>query len=52
MCIDYRDLNKRTVIIDPYPLPRIDALLDTLGKGKVFCALDLISGYHQVPMTK
>ena len=52
MCIDYRDLNKRTVINDPYPLPRIDALLDTLGKGKVFCALDLISGYHQVPMTR
>ena len=52
MCIDYRDLNKRTVINDPYPLPRIDALLDTLGRGKVFCALDLISGYHQVPMTR
>ena len=51
MCIDYRDLNKRTIITDPYPLPRIDALMDTLGKGKVFCALDLISGYHQVPMT-
>ena len=52
MCIDYRDLNKRTLINDPYPLPRIDALLDTLGAGKVFCALDLISGYHQVPMTR
>jgi hypothetical protein len=52
MCIDYRDLNKRTVINDPYPLPRIDALLDTLGRGVYFCALDLISGYHQVPMTE
>ena len=52
MCIDYRDLNKRTIINDPYPLPRIDALMDTLGKGKYFCALDLISGYHQVPMTE
>ena len=52
MCIDYRDLNKRTLINDPYPLPRIDALLDTLGRGTVFCALDLISGYHQVSMTR
>ena len=46
MCIDYRDLNKRMLRNDPYPLPRIDALLDTLGCGKVFCGLDLISGYH------
>ena len=52
MCIDYRDLNKRTVIHDPYPLPRIDSMLDALGKGRFFSCLDLISGYHQVPMTK
>ena len=54
MCIDYRDFNKRTVINDPYPLPRIDALLETLGRERkgILCILDLISRYHQVPMTK
>ena len=51
MCIDYRDLNKRTIIHDPYPLPRIDAMIDALGSGRYFSCLDLISGYHQVPMT-
>ena len=35
ICIDYRDLNKHTVINDPYLLPRINALLDTLEKGSV-----------------
>ena len=52
MCIDYRDLNKRTIIHDPYPLPRIDAMIDALGKGKFFSCLDLIWGYHQVPLTR
>ena len=52
MCIDYRDLNKRTIINDPYPLPRIDSMLDALGKGRFFTCLDLIWGYHQVPMTQ
>ena len=28
-----------------------DTLLGTLGRGKVFGALDLTSGYHQVSMT-
>ena len=51
MCIDYRDLNKRTIIHDPYPLPRIDSMLDALGEGRYFSCLDLISGYHQVPLT-
>ena len=52
MCIKYRDLNKLTVINGPDSLPRIDALQGKLGRGMVFCALDLTSGYHQVPMTK
>ncbi|KAG1140721.1 hypothetical protein G6F37_012936 [Rhizopus arrhizus] len=49
MVIDYRKLNAVTKK-DAYPLPRIDDLLDMLGKAKVFSVLDMRAGFHQVPM--
>jgi len=47
MCIDYRQLNQRT-IKDSYALPRIEELLDSLSGAKYFTVLDMKSGYHQV----
>ena len=51
VCADYHALNKDTVP-DSYPIPRIDNLVDAIGrrKGKVFSSLDLMKGYHQVRM--
>ena len=49
VCLDYRSINKYTVP-DRYPIPRIDELIDTVGrqKGKIFSSLDLMKGYHQI----
>jgi len=45
-CIDYRKLNSVTHC-DAYPLPRIDATLDSLAGCRYFTTLDLAAGYWQ-----
>eukprot|EP01121_Diplochlamys_sp_Union-15-3_P009686 TRINITY_DN2647_c0_g1_i2.p1 TRINITY_DN2647_c0_g1~~TRINITY_DN2647_c0_g1_i2.p1 ORF type:complete len:1234 (+),score=100.53 TRINITY_DN2647_c0_g1_i2:684-4385(+) len=46
-CVDYRGLNQVTKK-DPYPLPRIQHILDHLGDVKYFALLDCEQGYYQI----
>ena len=48
-CIDCSELNSVTKA-DTFPLPRIDNLLDQLGKANYFSMLDLTSGFRQIRM--
>eukprot|EP00253_Pinus_taeda_P008045 PITA_08045 len=47
LCIDYWALNKN-IVMNRYPIPQIDDLLDQLQEAKYFNKIDLKSGYHQV----
>jgi hypothetical protein len=49
MCIDYTDLNKHYPK-DPFPLPRIDQVVDSTAGSVLLCFLDCYSGYHQIAL--
>ena len=46
LCIDYRELNKKSVP-DRHPIPRIQEALDSLGGKSWFSVLDQGKAYHQ-----
>jgi hypothetical protein len=49
LCTDMRQVNLRTAV-DPFPLPRIEELLDRVGQAKYLTKLDMVRGYWQVPL--
>ena len=51
MCVDYTSLNKACPK-DPFPLPRIDNVVDSTAGCDLLCMLDAYSGYHQICMAR
>lgn len=51
LAVDYRQINKK-LLSDKFPLPRIEDILDQLGRAKYFSCLDLMSGFHQIELEK
>ena len=45
--VDFIQLNKK-ISADTFTLPRIDHILDQLGRAKKFSTPDLMSGFHQI----
>jgi hypothetical protein len=51
MCVDYTDLNKHCRK-DPFGLPRMDQVIDSMAGCDQLCFLDYYSGYHQIAIKK
>ena len=50
-CGDFRRLNNATCD-DRYPLPHIHSFGATAAGSSVFSVVDLVRGYHQIPMSE
>ena len=51
LCVDYRKLNGVSQQ-DAYPMPRVDEIIDRIGKAKFITTIDLTRGYWQVPVAE
>ena len=49
LCVGYRKLNAQSKV-DAYPTPRIEDILDQVGKASFITTLDLAWGSWQVPV--
>ena len=49
VCVDFTDLNKACAK-DPFPVPRIDQLVDAIVGHPRMSFLDAFQGYHQIPL--
>ena len=49
MCVDYTDLNKHCPK-DPFGLPRIDQIVDSIAGSALLSFLYCYSGYHQIAL--
>ena len=50
ICGDFKLTINQLAHVESYPLPRIDDLLASLGKGKLFSKLDLADAYLQLAL--
>uniref|UniRef100_A0A2N9EM81 Uncharacterized protein n=1 Tax=Fagus sylvatica TaxID=28930 RepID=A0A2N9EM81_FAGSY len=51
VCVDFTDLNKACPK-DPFPLPKIDQLVDSTAGHERMSFLDAFQGYHQIALKK
>ena len=49
LCVNFRKVNKYTDA-DPFPLPRIEDLVERVGRAKFLTKIDMTRGYWQVPL--
>ena len=50
LAIDYSQTINRFTLLDAYPLPKINDLVNDIAQYRVLSTIDLRSAYHQVPL--
>ena len=50
MVIDYSQTINKFTLLDAYPLPNIENLVNTIAQYSYFSSIDLKSAYHQIPL--
>lgn len=51
LCLNFRKLTA-VCKFDAYPMPRINELVERIGRARYIITLDLCKGYWQVPLKK
>ncbi|UYV72257.1 K02A2.6-like [Cordylochernes scorpioides] len=51
LCVDYRRINDET-LLDPFPFPRIDDIINVFGGCRFFSKLDLKDGFWQLGVSE
>ncbi len=51
ICVDYQKVDSQTKK-DPFPLPFLDSILDTMARHDMYSFMDGYSGYNQVKMVQ
>ena len=52
MCIDYSQTINKFTLLDRYPLPQMQDLINKVSQYLAFSRLDLKNAYHQVELPK
>ena len=52
LAIDYSQTINRFTLLDAFPLPKINDLVNDIAQYRVFSTKDLRSAYHQVPLNE
>lgn len=50
MVVDYSQTINKYTLLDAYPLPKINELINKVAQYRFFSTVDLKSAYHQVPL--
>ncbi|KAL1447039.1 hypothetical protein WDU94_005679, partial [Cyamophila willieti] len=50
ICGDYKETLNKYLIVDKYPVPRVEDIINSLGNGKVWSKLDLSQAYQQLEL--